>query len=162
MMLLIEPEKRGEEFAVPLAYAENPDERFFIPNNLHIIGTMNTADRSLAMVDYALRRRFHFFTLLPEFGKKFEKHLSKRGVSTDLISIIRERVGRLNETIRKDTKNLGPGFEIGHSFFCPLQTVTDVRGWYSRIVDLEIAPLLEEYWFDDPDEAQRQAQLLRL
>ncbi len=162
LMLLIEPDKRGEEFAVPLAYAEDPDETFHIPANLHLIGTMNTADRSLAMVDYALRRRFHFFTLRPEFGAKFEKHLRRQDVPSDLVVQIKERIARLNEVVTRDTKNLGPGFEIGHSFFCPLHKVTDPEGWYTRIVELEIAPLLEEYWFDNLEQAHQQAQLLRL
>jgi len=162
LMLLIEPEKRGEEFAVPLAYAEDPDERFYIPSNLHLIGTMNTADRSLALVDYALRRRFYFFSLRPEFEGKFERELLENKVPRGIIDIIKERIARLNDTIRGDTKNLGPGFEIGHSFFCPLRSVTDPKAWYSRIIDLEVAPLLEEYWFDDPEEAERQIQQLRL
>jgi len=162
LMLLIEPDKRGKHFAVPLTYAEEPDERFYIPNNLYLIGTMNTADRSLAMVDYALRRRFHFFTLRPEFGIKFQKHVEGFGLQPGLVETIRERIGQLNEIIANETKNLGPGFEIGHSFFCPLRNVTDPKGWYNRIIDLEIAPLLEEYWFDDPDEAKKRTEQLRL
>jgi DNA polymerase III delta prime subunit len=162
LMLLIEPDKRGNDFAVPLTYAEEPDERFYIPNNLYLIGTMNTTDRSLAMVDYALRRRFHFFTLKPEFGSKFQKYVEGWGLRPDMVGIIRERIGRLNEIIANDTRILGPGFEIGHSFFCPLDQVGDPKGWFNRIIDLEIAPLLEEYWFDEPDEAKKQSERLRM
>ncbi|SHJ99863.1 AAA domain (dynein-related subfamily) [Desulfatibacillum alkenivorans DSM 16219] len=160
LMMLIEADKRGAEYSIPMAYAKNSEERFYIPKNLYLIGTMNTADRSITIVDYALRRRFSFFSLQPEFGGKFKKHLAEFGVSSELIEQLVSRVSELNSFIVADKKNLGPGFEIGHSFFCPLETVADARTWYNRIVRLEIKPQLMEYWFDAPEKAEERADLL--
>jgi Cdc6-like AAA superfamily ATPase len=154
LMLLIETDKRGSEYAVPLTYSEPNDERFYIPDNLYLIGTMNTADRSITIVDYALRRRFAFFSLKPEFGEKFKNCLKKKGVTVDVIEHIREKIGELNRDISEDKKNLGSGFEIGHSFFCPMNDVKDSREWYNRIISLEVKPQLMEYWFDDPKRAE--------
>ena len=162
IMMLIEPDKRGESFAIPLIYSENSDERFYIPENVYLIGTMNTADRSITIVDYALRRRFLFFTLKPEFGDKFRLYLKSMNFPSSTIEDIIVRISKLNEVISKDDKNLGPGFEIGHSFFCPLEPPKDPIEWYNRVIDLEIRPLLNEYWFDDPEKAQTQANLLSL
>jgi len=162
LMLLIEADKRGPEFAVPLTYAEGVDDTFYLPDNLYIIGTMNTADRSISMVDYALRRRFRFIHLGPEFGNKFRDHVLAAGVSENVISVITQRIGALNKVIESDTKNLGHGFKIGHSFFCPLRAVEDSAAWYNDVINLEIAPQLEEYWFDDPERAKDEASKLRL
>jgi hypothetical protein len=151
LMMLIEPDKRGPEFAIPLTYS--PDERFDVPENLYILGMMNTADRSLAMVDYALRRRFSFVRLEPAFGSdRFVNHLMAEGVDESLAKRIAARMGELNRQITEDTRNLGPGFEIGHSFFVPAkgQEGRD-EAWYQRVVRHEIEPLLHEYWFDQPD-----------
>src|ERR1017187_7435502 len=99
-MMLIDPDKRGKEHASPLAYSQDADERFYIPENLHLIGMMNTADRSLAMVDYALRRRFRFITLRPEFASEEFKHfLAGAGVGPDLAKKIIARMNALNEVI---------------------------------------------------------------
>jgi len=156
LLMLIETDKRGEEFAVPLTYSRTANDRFCIPENLHIIGTMNTADRSLAMVDFALRRRFSFIDLKPCFEEKFVIHLEGKGVPADLIQKIVEKVSSLNNDIRGDKKNLGAGFCIGHSFFCPNgSTSLHDSEWYSMVVKREIAPLLKEYWFDDEDKADR-------
>jgi hypothetical protein len=164
LMLLIEPDKRSPEWAVKLAYAEKPGERFYVPPNLFLLGLMNTADRSLAVVDYALRRRFGFVTVRPGFGEgAFSSHLGERGVTGAMVARIRARMGELNEAIAADKTSLGPGFCIGHSFFAspPLVAVTAADGgaeteeaWYRRVVETEIAPLLEEYWFDAPDKAE--------
>jgi len=162
LMLLIEADKRGPEFAVPLTYAEGLDDTFYLPENLYIIGTMNTADRSISMVDYALRRRFRFIHLGPQFGKKFRDYVLAAGVTAEVIGIITERVGALNEVIAADTKNLGHGFRIGHSFFCPLEPAKDSAEWYNSVIDQEIGPQLEEYWFDDPERAKAEASKLRL
>ena len=160
LMMLIEADKRGEEYAIPLTYSKTKESRFYIPENLYLIGTMNTADRSITIVDYALRRRFSFFGLKPEFGVKFMAHLSDMQVDADVLEQLISRIGSLNDFIVADKKNLGPGFEIGHSFFCPLETVEDSRKWYNRIISLEIKPQLFEYWFDDPEKAEEQANLL--
>lgn len=161
LMMLIEPDKRGLAFSIPLAYASDPDDKFYIPANVHIIGTMNTADRSLAMVDYALRRRFRFITLEPEFsGSKFRQFLVDRGAEPTLIDKVVGRMKALNEKIAGDTKNLGPGYQIGHSYFCPADGVTPDDAWFKRVVDSEIVPLLQEYWLDDGKKVQQQRDAL--
>jgi hypothetical protein len=125
---------------------------------------MNTADRSLAMVDYALRRRFVFFDLEPQFGcDAFRTALQDRGAPPDLVDRIVDRMTALNQTISKDEKNLGHGFEVGHSFFCPPAESSDAfdwEAWYRSVVQLEIGPLLREYWFDDMARARKQAERL--
>ena len=161
LMMLIEPDKRGREFWIPLAYASDPDDRFYIPANVHIIGTMNTADRSLAMVDYALRRRFRFITLRPEFSSsKFRQFLADRGAEPTLIEKVVGRMRDLNGKIADDTKNLGPGYQIGHSYFCPVKGVEPDDAWFRRVVDFEIVPLLQEYWLDDEQKVQKQREAL--
>ena len=150
LLMLIEPDKRGADFAVPLTYSKDADDLFFVPSNLHLIGLMNTADRSLAMVDYALRRRFAFARLQPAFRtKQFQDSLRVSGVDGALVDLIVDRMTALNQIIAEH-RDLGPGFEIGHSYFCP--TVADTRpdrDWYEAILRMEIEPLLSEYWFED-------------
>ena len=152
LLMLIEADKRGAEHAIALTYSR-PGERFSVPPNVHLLGLMNTADRSLAIVDYALRRRFAFETLRPAFGsEQFRSHLAERlGMERDLVDRIDTKVAALNAVIRED-KDLGRGFEIGHSYFVP-EEPEDER-WYRSIIDTQIAPLLREYWFDRPDEAE--------
>jgi 5-methylcytosine-specific restriction endonuclease McrBC GTP-binding regulatory subunit McrB len=162
LMMLIEPDKRGEAYAIPLTYARAPDDRFHVPANLYVLGMMNTADRSLAMVDYALRRRFSFVRLRPEFeSESFTNHLVEEGVPEDVVERIVQRMTELNRIIGEDSKNLGPGFEIGHSFFVPAE---DEEGrddtWYERVVRYEIEPLLHEYWFDQPERVEGQVAKL--
>ena len=150
LLMLIEADKRSMEWAVRLPYPRGDDERFHVPENLHLIGTMNTADRSLALVDYALRRRFAFFTVEPAFGQpQFRRHLENRGVPASVRKRIGERLGALNETIAEDS-DLGSGFRIGHSYFCepPSGKSPDYDRWFEEIVSFDIAPLLDEYWFD--------------
>jgi 5-methylcytosine-specific restriction protein B len=162
LMMLIEPDKRGKEYAIPLAYSQDVDETFYIPENLHLIGMMNTADRSLAMVDYALRRRFRFITLRPEFASKpFQEFLTDAGANPVLVKNIVDRMNALNEVIAADSKNLGPGYQIGHSYFCPRKSITPDEEWYRRVIEAEIVPLIQEYWFDDPQKVidQRSALL---
>jgi hypothetical protein len=163
---LLEEDKRGTH-SVTLAYSSSTDgpppkpgekepanESFSVPPNVILIGLMNTADRSLAVVDYALRRRFSFFTLTPRFeDPRFDKLLKERGVTDGKRESIVHRIQNLNTTISADKRNLGRGFEIGHSFFCPTQQVTDEESWYRSVVQYEIGPLLNEYWFDDPEKA---------
>jgi len=141
-----------------LTYSTEP---FHIPSNLYLIGTMNTADRSLAMVDYALRRRFAFLSIEPALGNpSFSEYLTELGVSALLQRLITQRVAALNQRIVEDS-NLGDGFAIGHSYFChpPADGEADLD-WYRRVVRTEIAPLLREYWFDDRDRARE--EVLRL
>jgi hypothetical protein len=154
LLMLIEPDKRSPAWKVQLTYS---GDDFYVPANLHLIGLMNTADRSLAMVDYALRRRFTFFTLDPQFrSPAFSSYLEDHlGASKTLISAIVARFEALNKKIAEDTTNLGPGFCIGHSFFCSSgpKIKLDEDG-YRRVVKTEVAPLLREYWFDKPKQAQ--------
>ena len=151
LMMLIETDKRGQEMT--LAYSEEP---FTVPANLYLIGTMNTADRSLSLVDYALRRRFAFLTLDPGFETEaFAAHLGGHGITSPQIQHIRVQMAALNHEIAKDEANLGTGYRIGHSFFTPVGPVTDFRKWFQAIVRYEILPLLEEYWIDDPKMVQQ-------
>jgi hypothetical protein len=153
LLMLIEPDKRSPAWNVQLAYS---GDDFHVPANLHLIGLMNTADRSLAMVDYALRRRFAFFMLDPQFDSPgFSSYLEALGASKALVSAIVARFGALNKAIAEDTTNLGRGFCIGHSFFCSAgPQITLDEAWYQRVVKTEVAPLLREYWFDKPKQAQ--------
>ncbi len=150
LLMLIESDKRGNGYEVILTYGK-PEERFSVPENVHLLGLMNTADRSLAMVDYALRRRFAFETLEPAFEKtKFRQFLLEKGVESSLLDRIINNLAELNRIIRND-KDLGPGFQIGHSYFVPDQSVDEQ--WYLHIIHTQIAPLLREYWFDRPKAA---------
>lgn len=161
-MLLIEADKRGKP--VTLANSDQ-GQTFTIPDNVRIIGTMNTADRSLAMVDYALRRRFCFIDIAPAFGeeeaeRKFVEYLTDAGAEKSIIQLITERLAGINRGIADDSKNLGPGYCIGHSYFCHDPDSAYDRQWYEKIVRYEIAPLLREYWFDAPDKARSRIQSL--
>jgi len=141
---------------VTLTYSRGGEQPFFVPPNVFLLGTMNTADRSLALVDYALRRRFAFKTLNPQIESPgFSAFLRDRNAPEELINLIISRVKALNESIASDKANLGPGFSIGHSFFCPADPSVSLDSeWYKRVIDYEIVPLLEEYWFDDPDKVK--------
>lgn len=148
LMMLIEADKREEKFALKLTYAEDEEDRFYVPSNLYIIGTMNTADRSLAIVDYALRRRFAFITLQPDYGNNFRSFLASKGLSAGMVEHICSAVTKVNSKI-KDDINLGEGFQIGHSYFCTFTTNEDENKWWNEILSFELKPLLEEIWFDD-------------
>ena len=151
LMMLIEPDKRDPKYAMQLSYSEGGNEPFYVPENLYMIGTMNTADRSLSLVDYALRRRFAFLEMEPSFQSPvFKETLSKRGVSFDMIKRIRTMMSELNKKIGEDVMNLGKGFRVGHSFFVPTSKVLDEKEWFDGIIEFEILPLIEEYWMDDP------------
>lgn len=161
LLMLIEADKRSKDYSVSLTYSE---KQFHVPENVFILGMMNTADRSLALVDYALRRRFAFETLEPayriEHGRvAFQKYLMDKGTDQDLARRISDRMDKLNGTIRND-KELGRGFQIGHSYFVPGNHDTPSEDWYKHIVDTQIAPLLREYWFDSPEDVQKQVDRL--
>jgi MoxR-like ATPase len=149
LMLLIESDKRHSSWQMPLAYGNKP---FHVPPNVYLLGLMNTADRSLAVVDYALRRRFAFVDLKPKLhSTKLSEILLERGVGLDTQAAIIQRVGALNSVIEGDLANLGPGFAIGHSFFCAGPAAGEgADAWYQRVISTEILPLLREYWFDAP------------
>lgn len=156
LMLLIERDKRGEDFAIPLTYSRDRGDRFFVPKNVYILGMMNTADRSLAMVDYALRRRFVFHDIRPAFdSERLRAFLLEQGVEVAVVDLVESRIGELNTAISDDRRDLGPGFTIGHSFFCPMERGSYGRPWYEDVVRSEVAPLLREYWFDKPERAEQ-------
>ncbi len=158
LLMLIEADKRGPEHAITLTYSAS-GERFSVPDNVHLLGLMNTADRSLAIVDYALRRRFAFETLRPAYGiGKFREYLLEADVDRDLVDRIDRNLSALNERIR-DGKDLGPGFEVGHSYFVPEESSDEQ--WYLGIVESQIAPLLREYWFDRPEQVDQLVKKLR-
>ena len=142
LFMLMESDKRGE--SLNLLYT---GEQFSIPDNLHIIGMMNTADRSLAMLDYALRRRFAFFELAPAFESEGFRKFSESTNNTKFSKLL-NTVTLLNEEIERD-EALGRGFRIGHSYFCTTDAVTDA--WLHSVVHYELIPLLEEYWFDSQE-----------
>lgn len=160
VLLLMESDKRSPDWSVPLLYS---GKEFYIPDNLYFIGLMNTADRSLAMVDYALRRRFRFFTLIPQFqSQKFADQLAAAGAPENLVKTLVTNLVQLNVLIGKPESGLGSGYAVGHSFFCPAEGVVPDATWYQRIVEGEIRPLLEEYWFDEPDRVSTAIETLRL
>jgi MoxR-like ATPase len=162
LMLLVEKDKRGPEWATHLTYSSEEDPAFYVPENVYLIGMMNTADRSLSLVDYALRRRFSFVTLEPAYSHpKFREHLSRVGVQEDTIDRVVAGMTDLNAAIAADKINLGTGFRIGHSFFVPDANEVS-SNWHRRVVETEIQPLLEEYWFDDPAKADAWRERLLL
>ena len=147
LMLLIEKDKRGKKHAVNLTYSSSIETKFYIPKNVFLIGTMNTADRSLAVVDYALRRRFAFITMQPMFNEKFRNHLLLNS-DEETVDRIMAKIESLNSIIKTE-RNLGEGFQIGHSYFCNPDTMAGDEKWFHFVVENEIGPLIEEYWFDN-------------
>lgn len=145
LLMLIEPDYRGQE--ILLAY---DGRRFAVPANLHIIGMMNTADRSLAMIDYALRRRFSFFDMAPAFDS--EGFRARRAeVADERFDRLADCLVRLNAEIADDD-TLGPGFRIGHSYLCTAEPCT--AEWLREVVDYDLVPLLREYWFDNGERVE--------
>ncbi len=153
LLMLIEKDYRGTK--ATLAYNGMP---FSVPKNLYIVGMMNTADRSLAMIDYALRRRFSFFEMAPAFeskGFKEYQHSLDNRTFNELIS----EIVKLNGEISRD-KSLGKGFCIGHSYFCGKTKETCTNEWMQSVVNYDILPMLSEYWFDDDTKVQRWDHIL--
>lgn len=152
LFMLIESDKR--DVKLQLLYA---DEEFSIPSNVHIIGMMNTADRSLAMMDYALRRRFAFFDIEPAFAKDgFKAYKAK--INNLKFDRLIDCVCKLNEVIEKD-EILGAGFRIGHSYFCTNSVIDDM--WLQNVVKYQLEPLIKEYWFDEPNKVKEWTANLR-
>ncbi|MCP4099380.1 MAG: AAA domain-containing protein [Planctomycetaceae bacterium] len=155
MLTLLEKDKRREDEAIELAYHSEVGERVYIPDNLYVIGTMNIADRSLALVDLALRRRFAFVTLETMLNEAWMNWCAKQaGLENDTVTKIRDLMNELNEEIASD-QSLGAQFRIGHSYVTPAsgEKIANPVEWFRQIVETEIGPLLEEYWFDNPDKA---------
>lgn len=162
MLTLLEADKRKEEDALALSYQRDDNERIYVPDNLYVIGTMNVADRSLALLDFALRRRFAFYDLEPTFGDSWRRWVSKQcGIDDEFLRKIAVRLEKLNKTISEDT-SLGARFKIGHSYVTPNEKINDPKNWFEQIVKTEIGPLLDEYWFDSPDTAYSNREKLRV
>ena len=162
LLTLLEADKRNADEALVLCYPKEDGERFFIPENLYVIGTMNIADRSLALVDLALRRRFAFIDLEPAFGEPWKKWVhDKFDIGLKALSEIEIRIRSLNDTISGES-DLGPQFRIGHSYFTPANgtVIEDAYDWFQQVVDTEVGPLLDEYWFDNLDKAKKEKETL--
>ena len=152
LLMLIEKDYRANK--ITLAYS---DERFAVPANLYLIGMMNTADRSLAMIDYALRRRFSFYPMKPGFDSDgFKQYQEELG--NEKFNALIEKVKELNKAI-VDDGSLGSGFEIGHSYFCNQEEIAN--SWLQAVVNYEIIPMLEEYWFDNKDKVDEWSEKLK-
>lgn len=152
LLMLIEKDYRGEK--ATLAYN---GMSFSVPKNVYIIGMMNTADRSLAMIDYALRRRFSFFDMEPGFASEgFSKY--QHSLNNDTFNAIIDKIQELNKKITLD-KSLGKGFCIGHSYFCGQTECSEA--WLRAVVEYDIIPMLAEYWFDEPAKLQEWENILR-
>jgi 5-methylcytosine-specific restriction protein B len=164
LLTLLEAGKRTPNEALELCYPDADGKRrpVHIPENLYVIGTMNIADRSLALVDLALRRRFAFVDLAPSLGATWRDWIVKeRAVDPTLVTDIERRIAELNEQIVADAR-LGKQFRIGHSYVTPAYPLEagETRTWFQQVVETEIGPLLEEYWFDAPGEAQKASDRL--
>jgi len=153
LFMLIENDKRG--YKLQLLYSR---EFFYVPRNVHIIGMMNTADRSLAMLDYALRRRFAFVELRPAFDSEgFRAYCA--GLDNPKFKRLVGKVESLNRAIAED-ESLGEGFCIGHSYFCNMEADSCTDAALASIVDYELIPMLKEYWFDESDKVEEWARKL--
>ena len=145
LLQLIESDYRGEEML--LAYTHKP---FSVPENLYLIGMMNTADRSLALIDYALRRRFSFFEMMPGFASPGFKEYSGKYIHDETYNALVAQLINLNKAISDDPA-LGKGFRIGHSYLCLPKGEEYSEEWLQSVVEYDILPTLQEYWFDDQD-----------
>lgn len=156
LLTLLEAGKRTPSDALDLCYFDEHHKRsVHIPENLYVIGTMNIADRSLALVDLALRRRFAFVGLEPRLGPVWHNWVVNQcHGDPHLVTDIERRITALNDQIAADAR-LGKQFRIGHSYVTPTHRLetSSTRHWFRQVVETEIGPLLEEYWFDAPDEA---------
>ena len=153
LFMLVEKDKRSK-VKLQLLYS---DEKFSVPKNIYIIGMMNTADRSLAMLDYALRRRFAFYDMKPGFDT--EKFIEYRmNLNNPKFDKLISAVEMLNNAIENDD-SLGEGFKIGHSYFCNIKNLDNNR--LSNIVEYELIPMLKEYWFDEPTKVKDWSNILR-
>jgi hypothetical protein len=156
LMSLIETDKRDPAFAKRLLYSSAEEDFFYVTENVYVIGMMNTSDRSLAIVDFALRRRFRFYDVEPQFGDEYVRLAVTRGLTESLARAIGEKCERLNARIAGDRRFLGPGHRIGHAYFLPSRPPVDVQEWFRSVVRSQIEPLLYEYWHDRPEIAREE------
>ena len=164
LLTLLEADKRSPRDAVELCYPDPDGTRrpVHVPENVYVIGTMNIADRSLALVDLALRRRFAFVTLEPSLGAAWSNWVVREcGIDPELVNELRRRITELNDRIAGDSR-LGSQFRIGHSYVTPTHHLEPdaTKDWFRQVVETEIGPLLEEYWFDSPTDARKAVQQL--
>ena len=162
MLTLLEADKRTPDEALVLAFPRDKDERVHVPPNVYLIGTMNVADRSLALVDLALRRRFAFVDLEPVFGESWRRWMREQGGFDDgFLGKVADRMDALNQAISADA-SLGKQFRVGHSYLtvAPGTRIANREAWYREVVETEIGPLLREYWFDQPDKTDAQEKRL--
>ena len=162
MLTLLEVDKRTPNEALELSYKRSDGERVFIPDNLYVVGTMNIADRSLALVDLALRRRFAFIDLEPTLGKTWHDWVQERcGVDSEILVEVERRLNALNSEIAADS-GLGPQYRVGHSYVTPPfgVPIADAREWFRQVVETEIGPLLDEYWFDALEKSRKAKERL--
>ena len=153
--MLIEGDKRGKE-KLNLLYT---DEEFTVPDNVYIIGMMNTADRGLALIDYALRRRFAFYDVHPAFNtQQFIELVNVK--KSDSLNRLLAYVKEINKAICEDD-TLGEGFEIGHSYFCVDENTSIDKSWIKSTVEFSLIPLIREYWFDNPEKVDEWSDKLR-
>ncbi len=160
MLTLLEDTKRKASEAIYLAYTSKDHVPVYIPPNLHIIGTMNVADRSLAIVDFALRRRFAFINLEPNFNTEWKSWCQNRhNMDSHMIDVISEEMNRLNNEISND-HTLGKEYCIGHSYVMPKEgeKIDNVVDWFSEKIESEIYPLLDEYWHGSEDNKAEKAK----
>ena len=164
LLTLIEASKRNSKEAIKLCYpnSEGLHLPVYVPSNLYIIGTMNVADRSLALVDMAFRRRFAFINLEPNLNKTWKDYVvNKLHMDSSVANYIQSEIVNLNNQIASDSR-LGKDFQVGHSFFTPNESLKtkDSKKWFREVVESEIAPLLQEYWFDSLEEADKAIEKL--
>ena len=164
LLTLLEADKRSPRDAVELCYPDPDGTRrpVHVPENVYVIGTMNIADRSLALVDLALRRRFAFVTLEPSLGEAWSNWVVREcGIDAELVDELRRRIATLNDRIAADDR-LGSQFQVGHSYVTPTYRLESgaTRDWFGQVVETEIGPLLEEYWFDSPTDAREAVRQL--
>ena len=149
LMMLIESDKRSPRYALKLTYSEEDSPKFYVPENVYVIGCMNTADRSIAIVDYALRRRFAFCSIEPELGESFKAFLCSE-LSKEFVDKICEKLNRVNSIIR-ESSSLGKGLEIGHSYFCQISSAENENEWWKSICKYELFPYLQEICYENEE-----------
>ncbi|MDD9823437.1 MAG: ATP/GTP-binding protein, partial [Gammaproteobacteria bacterium] len=138
LITLIEPSKRlaaADAATVTLPYSKDEEEPFGVPDNLHLIGTMNTADRSIALLDTALRRRFEFVEMMPQPNHP--------DINSDIDGVnCRKLLAAINKRI---SVLLDREHQIGHSYLIGVRDMTEL----ARVFQRRIMPLLQEYFYDD-------------
>jgi len=158
---LIDVSKRSPEWSIPLQGSGSEEHLLYVPENVFIIGTINTADRTAHALDHALRRRFAFLDIPPNFGPEIQALMLDRGLTQEIIDTAIDKVTQINEVISSKEFTLGKGFEISHGYLIPNATITDPSGWWETTRDNRIFPVLRDYFFDDVESLTSVADILR-